>query len=38
MDFLLGLLIVANVLAVALESEVRFHDRYGGAFTAFLGS
>ncbi len=35
MDFLLGLLIVANVLAVALESVSRFHDQYGGAFAAF---
>ncbi len=35
MDFLLGLLIVANVLAVALESVSRFHDQYGDAFAAF---
>jgi voltage-gated potassium channel len=34
-DLWLGLLIVGNVLAVALESVARFHDHYGGAFAAF---
>mgnify|MGYP005646622011 CR=1 FL=1 len=34
-DFLLGLLIIANVLAVALESVARFHNQYGIAFAVF---